>query len=88
MTKIIDFIQACRSFCLSFFLRRIWLSALEGDDYGTPVIHFPNFSSLPERWRRSHMVNPYNPDELLRAMEMGLNDDNLKKYLIKKDTNK
>jgi len=57
---------------------------LEAMSYGTPVIT-SNFSSLPEAvGDAAIMVNPYNLDELSRAMEMVLGDNNLKKYLIKK----
>ena len=57
---------------------------LEAMACGTPVIT-SNFSSLPEAvGDAAIMINPYNLDELYRAMEMVLNDDKLKNTLIKK----
>ena len=55
---------------------------LEAMACGTPVIT-SNFSSLPEAvGNAAIMVNPYNLDELCRAMEIVLNDDKLKNILI------
>ena len=57
---------------------------LEAMACGTPVIT-SNFSSLPEAvGDAAIMINPYNLDELYRAMETVLNDDKLKDTLIKK----
>ncbi len=57
---------------------------LEAMAYGTPVIT-SNFSSLPEAVEDAAiMVNPYNLDELLKAMEIILSNDSLKKHLVKK----
>ena len=57
---------------------------LEAMQNGTPIIT-SNFSSLPEAvGDAAIMVNPYNIDELARAMENLLNDDNLKNNLIQK----
>ena len=57
---------------------------LEAMACGTLVIT-SNFSSLPEAvGDAAIMINPYNLDELYRAMEMVLNDDKLKNTLIKK----
>ena len=57
---------------------------LEAMACGTPVIT-SNFSSLPEAvGDAAIMINPYNLDELYRAMETVLNDDKLKNTLIKK----
>ena len=51
---------------------------------GTPVIT-SNFSSLPEAvGDAAIMVNPYNLDELAKAMEIVLSDDKLKDTLIKR----
>ena len=55
---------------------------LEAMACGTPVIT-SNFSSLPEAvGNAAIMINPYNLDELCRAMEIVLNDDELKDILI------
>jgi glycosyltransferase involved in cell wall biosynthesis len=57
---------------------------LEAMACGTPVIT-SNFSSLPEAvGDAAIMINPYNLDELCRAMETVLNDDKLKNTLIEK----
>jgi len=57
---------------------------LEAMQNGTPTIT-SNFSSLPEAvGDAAIMVNPYNIDELARAMENLLNDDYLKNNLIQK----
>jgi len=57
---------------------------LEAMACGTPVIT-SNFSSLPEAVGDAALtINPYNLDELCRAMEMVLNDDKLKDTLIKR----
>ena len=57
---------------------------LEAMACGTLVIT-SNFSSLPEAvGDAAIMINPYNLDELYRAMETVLNDDKLKDTLIKK----
>ncbi|MCK5465989.1 glycosyltransferase family 4 protein [Candidatus Parcubacteria bacterium] len=57
---------------------------LEAMVCGTPVIT-SNFSSLPEAvGDAAIMINPYNLDELYRAMETVLNDDKLKDTLIKR----
>lgn len=57
---------------------------LEAMTCGTPVIT-SNFSSLPEAvGNAAVMINPYNLDELYKAMKMVLNDDKLKNILIKK----
>ena len=57
---------------------------LEAMACGTPVIT-SNVSSIPETVGDAAItVNPYNLDELYRAMEMVLSDENLKNNLIKK----
>ena len=57
---------------------------LEAMACGTPVIT-SNVSSLPEAVGNAAItINPYNLDELYRAMEMVLTDENLKNNLIKK----
>ena len=57
---------------------------LEAMACGTPVIT-SNFSSLPEAVGDAAItINPYNLDELYRAMEMVLNNDKLKNTLIKR----
>jgi len=57
---------------------------LEAMACGTPVIT-SNFSSLPEAVGDAAItINPYNLDELYRAMEMVLNDEKLKNILIAK----
>jgi len=57
---------------------------LEAMACGTPVIT-SNFSSLPEAVENAAItINPYNLDELYKAMKMVLNDDKLKNILIKK----
>ena len=55
---------------------------LEAMTCGTPVIT-SNFSSLPEAvGNAAIMINPYNIDELYRAMKIVLNDDKLKDILV------
>ena len=55
---------------------------LEAMAVGTPVIT-SNFSSLPEAvGDAAIMVNPYNLDELSKAMEMVLSDEKLRDILI------
>lgn len=57
---------------------------LEAMSHGTPVIT-SDFSSLPEAvGDAAIMVNPYNPNELAKAMELVLGDEKLKSFLIKK----
>ena len=57
---------------------------LEAMACGTPVIT-SNVSSLPEAVGDAAItINPYNLNELYRAMEMVLSDDELKNALIKK----
>lgn len=57
---------------------------LEAMAAGTPVIT-SNFSSLPEAAGDAAItINPYNLDELYRAMEAVLSDGKLKNILIKK----
>lgn len=57
---------------------------LEAMSFGTPVIT-SNFSSLPEAvGDAAIMINPYNPNELSKAMEMVLSDKKLRDFLIKK----
>ena len=57
---------------------------LEAMVCGTPVIT-SNVSSLPEAVGDAAItINPYNLDELHRAMEMVLNDDKLKNALVEK----
>ncbi len=57
---------------------------LEAMAAGTPVIT-SNFSSLPEAvGNAAIMVNPYNLDELAKAMEMILTDEKLRDVLIKR----
>jgi len=57
---------------------------LEAMSYGTPVIT-SNFSSLPEAvGDAAIMINPYNPNELAKAMELVLSDKKLSDFLVKK----
>ena len=57
---------------------------LEAMTAGTPVIT-SNFSSLPEAvGNAAIMVNPYNLDELAKAIEMILTDEKLRDVLIKR----
>jgi len=57
---------------------------LEAMSYGTPVIT-SDFSSLPEAvGDAAIMVNPYNPNELAKAMELVLGDEKLRDFLVKK----
>ena len=57
---------------------------LEAMAAGTPVIT-SNFSSLPEAvGNAAIMVNPYNLDELAKAMKMILTDEKLRDILIKR----
>ncbi len=57
---------------------------LEAMSCGTPVIT-SDFSSLPEAvGGAAIMVDPYNPNDLAKAMEMVLSDEKLRDFLVKK----
>ncbi len=57
---------------------------LEAMSYGTPVIT-SNFSSLPEAvGDAAIMINPYNPNELAKAIELVLSDKKLRDFLVEK----